>query len=182
VGAGPKRRGTALRAFAFGLLAVLLAFNHQSAPSKTVVTGARMTWYGTFTFAKETEVDEPNAATRKKNILTGILPPPVSSDRVAFVADTWFGYGYELIGRPPDALVTLRYVTKIPPPGLPDAVTGQMKLVSESQWPGLAIGRKDLFRATSLGNLEDTPAGIWTLQVWYEDRMLLEKNFTVARP
>jgi hypothetical protein len=171
-----------LRAFAFGLLAALLAFNHQSAPPKTVVTGARMTWFGSFTFAKGTEVDEPKAATGKKNILSGILPPAISSDRIPFVADTWFGFGYELTGHPPDALVTLKYVTKIPPPGLPDAVTGQMKLVSESQWPGLAIGRKDLFRATSLGSLEDTPTGIWTLQVWYEDRMLLEKSFTVASP
>jgi hypothetical protein len=171
-----------VRALVFGVAAFLLAFNHATAPPKTVVTGARITWYGNFTFAKETEVDEPKAATGKKDILSGIVPPAVNTDRIPFIADTWFGFGYELIGHPADALVTLKYVTKIPPPGLPDAVTGQMKFVSESIWPDLAIGRKDLFRATSLGSLEDTPAGIWTLQIWYEDRMLLEKSFTVAGP
>lgn len=171
-----------MRALLFGLLIGLLAFNHQSAPQKVVVTGARMTWFGPFTFAKETEVDEPSAATGKKDILSGIAPPAVNSDRVAFVAGAWFGFGYELIGHPSNGLVTLRYVTKIPPPGLRDAETGELKLVSESKWPNLAIGRTDLFRATSLGDLEGVPTGTWLLQVWYGERMLLEKSFVVARP
>jgi hypothetical protein len=171
-----------MRALLFGLLTGLLAFNHESAPQKIVVTGARMTWFGTFTFAKETEVDEPSAATGKKDILSGIMPPAVNSDRVAFVAGTWFGFGYELIGQPSNGLVTLRYVTKIPPPGLPDVATGELKRVSESKWPDLAIGRTDLFRATSLGNLEGVPTGTWTLQVWYGERMLLEKSFILSVP
>jgi hypothetical protein len=169
-----------LRALVFGLLATLLAFHHETAPPKVIVTGARITWYGPFTFAKETEVDEPGAATGKKDILSGVVPPSVNTDRVPFVAGTWFGFGYELIGRPSNALVTLKYVTNIPAPGLPDAATGKLTRVSVSTWPDLAIGRTDLFRATSLGDLQGTPTGTWTLQVWYGDRMLLEKSFIVG--
>lgn len=169
-----------MRALVLSVLIAFLAFNQATSPPKAVVTGARMTWFGSFTIDKAKEVDEPSAATGQRDILTGIVPPLVNTDRIPFKADTWFGFGYELVGHPPDALVTLKYITKIPAPGLPDAVTGQLKLVSESNWPDLAIGRKDLFRGFTLGSLENTPTGKWILQVWHDDRMLLEKSFIVS--
>jgi len=179
---GASQKECRVRALLFGLLTAVLVFNHETSPQKVILTGARLTWYGPFTFAKETEVDEPSAATGKKDILSGIVPPAVNTDRIPFTAGTWFGFGYELVGQPSNALVTLKYVTKIPAPGLRDSVTGQSKLVSVSNWPDLALSRTDLFRATSLGDLEGTPTGTWTLEVWYGERMLLEKSFIVANP
>jgi hypothetical protein len=90
--------------------------------------------------------------------------------------------GYELIGGPANALVALKYVTKFPPPGIPDASTGQLKLVKQNTYAGLGIGRKDLFCGEYFGEYKNPPAGTWTLQVWYDDRMLLEKSFTVGKP
>jgi hypothetical protein len=171
-----------MRTFLLGLLAALLLFNHQTLAQTAVVTGARMTWYGIYTVGKTTIVKDPTSATGTKAISSGISPPSTNVDRIPLNADTHFGFGYELIGGPANALVALKYVTKFPPPGILDASTGQLKLVKQNTYAGLGIGRKDLFCGEYFGEYKNPPAGTWTLQVWYDDRMLLEKSFTVGKP
>jgi hypothetical protein len=171
-----------MRAFLLGLLASLFLFNHQSLAKTAVVTGARMTWYGNYTVGKTTIVKDPTSVTGTKSVSSGISPPSSNVDRIPLKADTRFGFGYELIGGPANELVALKYVTKFPPPGIHDASTGQLKLIKQNTYSGLGVGQKDLFCGEYFGEYKNPPAGMWTLQVWYGERMLLEKSFTVENP
>lgn len=126
------------------------------------VTGATMTWYGVYTAATTTSVSSTKA------IDTGVKPPATNSDRVNLVANdsVLFGYGYRLIGSPPTALVSMTYRTIFPDGTHQDNV-----------YERLAINRKDLFIGERLGSGNDT--GKYTLQLWHNGGMLLEKTFTV---
>ena len=163
----------------FGMLIFLAAMSHAAA-AETVINGARITWYGPFTISKGRRITEPGGANGQVQS-TAVRPPMVNSERIAFAPDAKFGFGYVLNGQPADARVKLRYVIKIPPPGAVDAATGQNKLIDEGTYPDLRVGRGDLFLGESLAQFKDPPPGPWTVQLWYEDRLLLEKTFTVAK-
>jgi hypothetical protein len=169
-----------MRTLLLGLSTSLLLFTQQVSAQTPVVTGARMTWYGNYAAGKTTVVKDPASVTGTKVISSAISPPSTNTDRIPLVSDGRFGFGYELIGGPANAQVALKYITKFPPPGVRDAATGQLKLVKQNTYRDLAIGRKDLFCGEYLGEFKDPPAGTWTLQVWYGDRMLLEKSFAVG--
>ncbi len=70
---------------------------------------------------------------------------------------------------------------KIPPPGAVDPATGETRLTDVGTYPGLRLGRGDLFLGESLAQFKNPPAGPWTVQLWYEDHLLLEKTFTLAK-
>ena len=166
-----------MRAGLAGLLAVPLLLAPAAAQT---ISDVRVTWYGAFTVGKARKVTEPGGNGVEVQT-SAVHPPMVNSERVAFAPDTNFGFGYALIGQPMDARIRLRYVIKLPPPGAIDARTGQTKLTDEGTYPNLRIGRGDLFLGESLAQFRDPPAGTWTMQLWYEDRMLLEKSFTLAK-
>lgn len=176
----PSSARFARAASAFGLLVFLAAMSHAAAAESLVINGARITWYGPFTISKGRRITEPGGSNGQVQS-TAVRPPMVNSERIAFAPDAKFGFGYVLNGRPADARVKLRYVIKIPPPGAVEAATGQNKLVDEGTYPDLRVGRGDLFLGESLAQFKDPPPGSWTLQLWYEDRLLLEKTFTVAK-
>lgn len=164
-----------------GLLVFLAPFSPDAIAQGVVISGARMTWYGPFTVSKGRKVTEPGGVSGVEVQATAVRPPMVNSERIAFAADAKFGFGYVLNGQPADARVKLRYVIKIPPPGAVDARSGQTKLTDEGSYPDLRLGRGDLFLGESLAQFREPPAGPWTVQLWYEDRLLLEKTFTVAK-
>ena len=170
----------ALRACLVGLLISIALPGHEAAAQTAVITGARMTWYGPFTISKGRRVTEPGGTSGQVQS-TAVRPPMVNSERIPFAADAKFGFGYVINGQPANARIKLKYVIKIPPPGAVDAATGQIKQVDEGTYPDLRIGRGDLFLGESLAQFKDPPAGPWTVQLWYEDRLLLEKTFTVAK-
>jgi hypothetical protein len=163
-----------------GLLASLATMNHAAAAETVVINSARITWYGAFTISKGRRITEPGG-TNGQVQSTAVRPPMVNSERIAFAPDAKFGFGYVLNGQPANARVQLRYVIKIPPPGAVEAATGQNKLVDEGTYPDLRVGRGDLFLGESLAQFKDPPPGPWTVQLWYEDRLLLEKTFTLAK-
>jgi len=171
-----------MRRLLLGLSASLLLFNQPISAQTAVVSGARMTWYGNYAAGKTKVVKDPASVTGTKVISSAISPPSTNTDRIPLVSDARFGFGYELIGSPADALVALKYITRFPPPGVRDAATGRLKRVKENTYRDLAVGRKDLFCGEYFGEFKDPPAGTWTLQVWYGDRMLLEKSFAVGKP
>ena len=167
-----------MRAF---LLNLLLSCLLLSGPSfAQTIFGARVTWYGIYTVAQARQDKEPASASGTKNFVTGITPPSTSSDIVRAVPGTRFGFGYQLAGQPANARITVRYVYRFPPPGVADAATGALKLMDETTYPDLDIDRKDLFIGRLL--VGKFPTGTWTLQVWYGDRMLVEKVFQVVAP
>ena len=164
-----------MRRFVLGLLAVLL-LSVDGAAAQTV-TGAQLTWYGIYTVGKTVQEKDSGSVTGFKNVSSGISAPSTNTDRISFVDGVRFGFGFELIGTPPNAQVTLKYISKFPPPGRPDAATGKLKIAEETSYSGLAINRKDLFIGRVIG--DDSLEGTYTMQVWYIDRLLVEKSFTL---
>lgn len=152
-------------------LALLLPFllsppaDHASWAQGASVTGATMTWYGVYTVASSTNV----SAT--KTVSKGITPPSANNDHITLsTKDTIrVGYGYRLIGSPPTAEVALTYRTIFPDGRYQDNI-----------YDGLAINRQDLF----IGQLidPDGATGTYTLQLWHNSGMLLEKSFVVSKP
>jgi hypothetical protein len=129
------------------------------------VTGATLTWYGVYTVASSTNV----SAT--KTVSKGVTPPSVNNDHVTLsTKDTIrVGYGYRLIGNPPTAEVALTYRTIFPDGRYQDNI-----------YDGLAINRQDLFIGQLLD--PDSATGTYTLQLWHNSGMLLEKSFIVSKP
>jgi hypothetical protein len=170
-----------MRARFLGLLGVLALLGHDAVAQTVVLTGARITWYGTFTLGRAKRERVSGSANEISVQGSKVKPPMVNSEQVPLAPDAMFGFGYVLNGGPADAHVKLRYVIKIPPPGAIDAATGQTKLIDEGTYPGLRLGRGDLFIGESLADFKNPPAGTWTIELWYGERMLLEKSFVLAK-
>jgi Domain of unknown function (DUF3859) len=171
-----------MRTLFLGLLVTLLQFGHETLAQSPAITGARITWYGNYAPGATQLVKDPTSTAGERRVSSGILPPSTNTDRIRFDPDTRFGFGYELIGSRTNGPVSLKYVTRVPAPGVLDAKTGQRITVLENTYRNLALDRKDLFCGEFLGDYKEPPRGIWILQVWYGDRMLLEKSFTVGNP
>jgi hypothetical protein len=172
---GPFRVG----GYHLALLILLAAFDHAAMAQAPVITGVRVTWYGAFTVGRAKREREPNNALSVQG--SKVKPPIVNSEQVALTPDAMFGFGYELAGEPADARIKLRYVIKIPAPGAVDKASGQTKLTDAGDLPNLRLGRGDLFIGESLADFRDPPAGTWTIQLWYGERMLAEKSFMLAK-
>jgi hypothetical protein len=153
-----------LSRLAFFLPLLLLPLPNQASWAQGAsVTGATMTWYGVYTAASTTRVNST------KSIDTGITPPAVNSDQVTLGGDrTLFGYGYRVIGSPPTALVAFTYRTIFPDGHYQDNI-----------YDRLAINRQDLFIGQGLA--ADSQTGTYTLQLWHNGGLLLEKRFTVSK-
>jgi hypothetical protein len=169
-----------MRALVWGLFAFLIVAP-QCFAQEMAVTGVRITWYGNYDSGQTVLLQDSGSTTGKRRVSSGIIPPASNSDQILFRRDVRFGFGFELLGDQPNALLNLRYVTKVPAPGIFDLKTRRRKTLIEETYPNLAISQKDLFCGEYLGDYRDPPAGLWTLQVWEDDRLLAEKSFTLSK-
>jgi hypothetical protein len=168
-----------MRAFLLALLMAPILFDGTALAQTATITGARITWYGPFTVGKaKRERESANAVSVQGS---KVKPPMVNSEQVPYAADAMFGFGYELKGEPADARVKLRYVIRIPPPGAIDKASGRTKLTDEGELPNLRLGRGDLFIGESLADFKEPPAGPWTIELWYGERMVAQRSFAVAK-
>jgi len=89
-----------------------------------------------------------------------------------------FGIEYRLLGAPKDAKVPLRSVTIFPAGGLRNPKTGETfernEYIEEKE-----IGAV-LLKGYTLDDDWEVVPGTWTFQVWFGDRMLAEKIFTLT--
>lgn len=160
------------------LFAAALAWSGAAAAQN--VNGANITWYGNYTPGKIQTVPDDKTPGGTKDIVTGLTPPSSSTDQITAVAPSYFGFGYVLVGSPASSLITVRHVRKIPPPGFLNQKTGQAQMVVETTVQ-TTIGRKDLFIGQAITEPDSLPKGQWTFQVWYGNKLLAEKSFTVAQ-
>jgi hypothetical protein len=168
----------AVRALFASLIAFVL-LNHAAMAQNVSITGGQVTWYGVFTPKQVKLVDAPESLAGKREVITGITPPSTNSDTIPVAVDTTFGYGFVLNSSPSGAPVTLKFVYLIPPPGMLDVVTKQPKTRDEVNVP-IFLGQNDLFIGKPIQG-DNFPVGKWTMQVWYGDKMLLTKDFTVTK-
>jgi hypothetical protein len=84
-----------------------------------------------------------------------------------------------VVGARAGTSVPLHIVTIFPPPGLQNPATRQIKAQSEYEIQA-TIGRT-LYKDYGFDHDWELVPGIWTMQVWYQGRKLLEQTFTVAK-
>lgn len=154
---------------AVGLLAI--------SPASAQTIRAVELWYGLYTVEDVQIVQDPASPGGQRRVGGRIKEPAENSSRVPHVPGSYFGFGYRLTGANPGEPVTVRHLQLIPPPGLRDS-RGQYHDRLERTL-NLSTGR-DLFIGLSMG--DSTPLGIWTMQVWHEDRLLIERRFEVYKP
>jgi hypothetical protein len=105
------------------------------------------------------------------------MQPKQNSTRIPHTPGSYFGFGYALSTSGSATSAQMRHVTIFPPPGVTDN-SGKLHTQFENNL-NLRIGG-DLFIGVGMG--DNTLNGTWTMQVWHEGRMLLERKFEVYRP
>jgi len=103
------------------------------------------------------------------------------STEVAGRVGTQFGIEFRLEGNPVGDSVTLHMVLKFPPKGIRNPNTGATMHTADIEFPNLKIGALCLL-GYGFDNAWETLPGVWTEQIWYQDRMLAERTFTVSKP
>jgi hypothetical protein len=92
-----------------------------------------------------------------------------------------FGFGYVVVGSPEGAKVTLRKVTRFPPPGLKSPAAKEALKFSEVAVTR-TIGREAGYVDYGFDDPWELAPGRWTIELWLGDRRLTSQSFTVVKP
>jgi hypothetical protein len=144
------------------------------------VTGVTITNAGTFT--GETTSAPAQAGQQSP---TGTVGTEVSwhfvsgSPNVAAKVGTQFGIEFRIDGTPPGDGVTLHLALTFPPQGIRNPNTGDMLHAAKTAFPNMKIGALSVL-GYGFDNAWEIVPGVWTEQIWYQDRMLAERTFTVV--
>lgn len=163
------------------LFAALLTVGQPAFAQQVSVTGAKITWFGSYT-SKSKVIQDSSISTGKHSIDSETVAPKVNSDQITLTAGTKFGFGFTLTGKPLHRTVVLRQVYKYPSPGMPVGGTGTFKQSDELPFT-YVIGAGNVMGYTIGGQfLPNWPPGVWTFQLWSGAHLVAEKNFTLSRP
>lgn len=99
--------------------------------------------------------------------------PPADTARVGTV----FGLKFRVIGQPLNAPAKLRAIWRIPAPGITNPKTGNTYRQDVTELT-VSIG-EERTRAFGFDEPWEIARGTWTLELWQDDRKLIEQNFTV---
>lgn len=125
------------------------------------------------------KVADPNAPGGHRNVVTNVRLLKRTT-RVPALLGTRFGMRYAIIGTPNGALVNLRLVTKVPPPGLHDQKSGKIIMVNEYAMAG-SIGANG-YREYHLEYDWEALPGVWSFELWDDKRKRAEQSFTLTKP
>jgi hypothetical protein len=159
---------------------LVIAAGGGAAQSPTV-TGITITKAGTYT-AETTSAP----ARAGQHSPTGTVGTDVNwqfmstSAEVRGEVGTEFGIEFRIDGTPTGQGVTLHLVLIFPPQGLRNPNNGEIMHNSKIAFPDMKIGDLSLVGYGFDNGWEIVP-GIWTEQIWYQDRMLAERSFTVKK-
>ncbi len=104
-----------------------------------------------------------------------------NSTEVAGQVGTQFGIEFRIDGNPVGDGVTLHMVLNFPAQGIRNPNTGDTMHTANIAFPNLKIGTLCLL-GYGFDNAWEIVPGVWTEQIWYQDRMLAERTFTVSKP
>jgi hypothetical protein len=90
-----------------------------------------------------------------------------------------FGFRYIVVGEPAGTEVTLDIVTVYPAQGLRDP--NSRKSVHESRYQRTKKIGDTVYLGYGLENPWEIEPGIWTFQIWYDNRKLADQSFTVVK-
>jgi hypothetical protein len=93
---------------------------------------------------------------------------------------TQFGIEFRIDGMPAGETVTLHLGLTFPPQGIRNPNTGERLQSAKIAFPNMKIGALCLL-GYGFDNAWEIVPGVWTEQIWYQDRMLAERSFTVSK-
>lgn len=142
-----------------------------------VVQCAEVRNLGIYELEIEKEINDKNLAEGSWNVVTNIRNIRTTATVPAQLC-TSFGFEYVILGAPRGAEVSLRMVTRFPNQGLynPDTrltTYGHETLVKRT------IG-KPHFRSYTIEKRWEAVLGVWTFELWYRGKKLLEQRFTLV--
>lgn len=91
-----------------------------------------------------------------------------------------FGIEYKVVGAPSGQTISLKKVMVFPPAGLHSPAVSQQIYRNETTTTS-KIGATS-YTGYRLDDAWELVPGPWSIQLWYGDRKLAEKKFTVAAP
>lgn len=135
---------------------------------------ARIDWFGVYTVTVTTGTNDPN--------VKRAIPAPRQgerTDRIPGKEGVRFGYSYVLSGKKGDK-VAVKHLYRFPGSGMP--TSGGLRATMEQAREDV-IGEPVLIGWSFVGAPpESIVTGEWSLEVWQEDKKLVEKKFTVYAP
>ncbi len=145
------------------------------------VTGITITNVGTYTAQTTSAPARPGQETPTGTVGTEVSWHFVSdAPDVAGKVGAQFGIEFRIDGTPPGDGVTLHVVLTFPPQGIRNPNTGDFMHAAKIAFPNMKIGARCLLGYGFDNDWEIVP-GVWTEQIWYQDRMLAERSFTVSK-
>ena len=99
------------------------------------------------------------------------------TETIPAVSGTQFGFRYVVIGEPKGAKVPIRIVANYPEGGRQNPNTGKIALKDEYPQTGSLGGAPNFFFYNMKWGMVP---GVWTIEVWCQDRKLAEQKFTIA--
>jgi len=92
-----------------------------------------------------------------------------------------FGFRFKAVGEPNGARVTLKKITIFPPGGLRNPDSAQE--ISRSEGAVTAtLGNEVNYTAYKFDDPWELKPGLWTIELWYENRKLASQDFKVFKP
>lgn len=169
-----QREVTRMRFWFASIVAVLLA----GGASAQTVERVDISNAGIYRVEKGTVEDAPTTALGRFNVVRDQTLVE-RTQRIPGRLEVNMGMNFEIVGQPIGELVTVRYVTHFPPPGLRDPKTGRVHLKSEVERQH-RIGQL-AFRSYSFDEPWEIVTGTWTLEFWYGAKMLGSQKFEVVK-
>ena len=169
------------------LLAAALSGGAAQTPQPTVlepsakVTGLTVTHVGIYTAETTSVPAQAGQQTPTKTVATAAGWHFASaSNEVKAKIGAQFGIEFRIDGAPDGSAVTLYLVLIFPPEGIRNPNTGDLMHEARVAFPNMKIGSLCLL-GYNFGNAWEIAPGVWTEQIWYQDRMLAEQKFTVSK-
>ena len=156
------------------LLSIWPAFASPQAPR---VERIEVIEAGFYTARETGQTKDAAGSVGERDIITNnpkfLKSAPQDSARVG----TEFGVRFRTIGHPRNAKVELRSVWKVPEPGIKDPKNGTVYHESVANF-ATSMGTSHV-RGYSFDNSWEVVRGVWALQIWQDNRKLLEHSFTI---
>lgn len=144
------------------------------------VQGAEVTWVGLYRVAQVSEREDPTAPAGRRFISSG-AEPLSETTRIPAAIGTRFGVGFVLKGSPAGHVVPYRVAWRYPPKGLVNPETRTTTYEWKSPPFSCAV-EKPCFAGYPLQHPWELVPGVWTIEIWVEDRKWVERSFEVFRP
>ena len=185
-----------------GLLAACLLVLSFDAARAQSVQAIEITEYGVYTTASDASSAAPGTASGKIEQVSNIKLVQSTATVPARVG-VEFGFRYKIVGQsaaapppqtgttilgiqlgsqqapPPVPTVNLKYVTRIPKPGMRNPETGNVTLTNIF-YQEHKVG-EELYRLYRLTERWEVVPGTWTLEIWDGDRKLSSQDFLLKK-